>query len=101
MAGSDKTVAAVGDAGKGKTAKVDRETVSACIITFNEEHNIEACLESVAWCDEIIVVEAALTADADGNGLPDEPFSTLEVDGDSRMISMVSSVVVLTSWLAS
>ncbi|HNU71373.1 MAG TPA: glycosyltransferase, partial [Thermodesulfobacteriota bacterium] len=33
-------------------------TVSVCIITYNEEKNIRACLESVRWADEIIVVDS-------------------------------------------
>jgi (heptosyl)LPS beta-1,4-glucosyltransferase len=32
--------------------------VSVIVITKNEEHNIEACLESVRWADDIIVVDA-------------------------------------------
>jgi glycosyltransferase involved in cell wall biosynthesis len=32
--------------------------LSACIITFNEADRIEACLRSVAFCDEIIVVDS-------------------------------------------
>ena len=32
--------------------------VSACVITQDEEHNIEACLASLAWCDEIVVVDS-------------------------------------------
>ena len=32
--------------------------LSVIIITMNEEANIRACLESVAWADEIIVVDA-------------------------------------------
>lgn len=32
--------------------------ISACIITFNEEDRIRDCLKSVAWCDEIIVVDS-------------------------------------------
>jgi glycosyltransferase involved in cell wall biosynthesis len=32
--------------------------LSVCIICFNEEHNIRRCLESVAWADEIIVVDS-------------------------------------------
>ena len=36
----------------------ERPTVSACIISFNEEKNIRACLESVSWCDEIVVVDS-------------------------------------------
>lgn len=35
-----------------------RPSISACIITYNEENNIEACLESVAWVEEIIVVDS-------------------------------------------
>jgi glycosyltransferase involved in cell wall biosynthesis len=35
--------------------------VTACVITFNEEQNIKACLESVAWTDEIIVVDSFST----------------------------------------
>lgn len=36
-------------------------TVAAVIITNNEEHNIAACLESVRWADERIVVDACST----------------------------------------
>lgn len=32
--------------------------VSAVIITFNEEKNIEAAIESVSWADEVIVVDS-------------------------------------------
>src|SRR5688500_12310521 len=35
--------------------------ISACIITFNEEENIHAACESVAWVDEIIVVDSEST----------------------------------------
>jgi glycosyltransferase involved in cell wall biosynthesis len=35
-----------------------RPPISACIITFNEEKNIEACLESISWVEEIIVVDS-------------------------------------------
>lgn len=35
-----------------------RPPISACIITYNEEKNIEACLESISWVNEIIVVDA-------------------------------------------
>ncbi len=31
--------------------------ISAVILTKNEEKNIEACLRSVSWCDEIIVID--------------------------------------------
>lgn len=33
-------------------------TFTACIITFNEEDNIEAALESIVFADEIIVVDS-------------------------------------------
>ncbi len=35
--------------------------VSACIITFNEEQTIRECLDTVRWCDEIIVVDSGST----------------------------------------
>ena len=35
--------------------------VSAIIVCFNEEDNIHACLESVDWCDEIVVIDAHST----------------------------------------
>src|SRR4029453_9886827 len=35
--------------------------ISAPIITFNEESNIEAACESVAWADEIVVVDSNST----------------------------------------
>ena len=35
------------------------ERISAIIIAGNEEKNIRPCLESVKWCDEIILVDSA------------------------------------------
>ncbi|HWW81644.1 MAG TPA: glycosyltransferase family 2 protein [Steroidobacteraceae bacterium] len=35
-----------------------RSGLSACIITYNEADRIEACLQSVSFCDEIIVVDS-------------------------------------------
>jgi glycosyltransferase involved in cell wall biosynthesis len=35
--------------------------LTAAIITFNEEHNICRCLESVRWMDELIVVDSFST----------------------------------------
>lgn len=32
--------------------------ISACIITMNEEKNIRRCLESVKWCDEIVIMDS-------------------------------------------
>lgn len=39
----------------------NRPALSACIITFNEEENIKDCLESLFFCDEIVVVDAQST----------------------------------------
>lgn len=38
-----------------------RQSVSAIITTFNEEANIAACIESLTWCDEILVVDSFST----------------------------------------
>ena len=38
-----------------------RRPVSCCIVCFNEEQGIRRCLESVKWCDEIIVVDSFST----------------------------------------
>ncbi|MGE0826593.1 MAG: glycosyltransferase [Candidatus Binatia bacterium] len=35
-----------------------RPAISCCIICFNEEANIRRCLESVKWCDEIVIVDS-------------------------------------------
>jgi glycosyltransferase involved in cell wall biosynthesis len=35
-----------------------RPRVSAIITTFNEEANIAGCIESLLWCDEILVVDS-------------------------------------------
>ncbi|HYK08735.1 MAG TPA: glycosyltransferase family 2 protein [Candidatus Eisenbacteria bacterium] len=32
-------------------------SISTIVLTKNEEKNIEACLESLAWCDEILVID--------------------------------------------
>jgi len=32
--------------------------ISAIVITFNEEHNIAAALESLSWADEIVIVDS-------------------------------------------
>lgn len=37
------------------------EPISACIIAGNEERNIERCLKSVQWVDEIVVVDSFST----------------------------------------
>ena len=38
-----------------------RPAVSAIVTTFNEEHNIAGCIESLLWCDEILVVDSFST----------------------------------------
>lgn len=35
--------------------------VTGLVTCFNEEHNIGACIESLLWCDEIIVVDSYST----------------------------------------
>src|SRR5215510_16553232 len=35
--------------------------ISATIITFNEESNIKAACESVAWADEVVVIDSNST----------------------------------------
>ena len=35
--------------------------VSVLILTFNEEANLPACLEALAWCDDIVVVDSGST----------------------------------------
>ena len=37
------------------------ETLSAVVITKNEEANIAACLQSVSWADEIVVLDSGST----------------------------------------
>jgi glycosyltransferase involved in cell wall biosynthesis len=35
--------------------------LSACVITFNEEERIAGCIESLTWCDELLVVDSHST----------------------------------------
>jgi glycosyltransferase involved in cell wall biosynthesis len=35
--------------------------VTAIVTCYNEEHHIRACLESVLWCDEVVVVDSFST----------------------------------------
>lgn len=32
--------------------------ITACVITYNEEHNVQACLESLAFCAELLVIDS-------------------------------------------
>ncbi len=36
-------------------------SISAIVITLNEEKRIQACLDSISWVDEIIVVDSGST----------------------------------------
>ena len=38
-----------------------RVRISAVITTLNEERNIADCVESVLWCDEVVVVDSFST----------------------------------------
>jgi glycosyltransferase involved in cell wall biosynthesis len=38
-----------------------RPKISACVIVYNEERKIRRCLQSLTWCDEIIVVDSFST----------------------------------------
>jgi len=39
----------------------ERPRISAVITTYNEEHNVADCIESLLWCDEIVVVDSFST----------------------------------------
>ena len=39
----------------------DHAPISCCIVCYNEERNIRRCLESVRWCDEIVIVDSFST----------------------------------------
>lgn len=43
------------------SAHGERPRISACIITFNEGDRIGACLDSLAFCDECVVVDSGST----------------------------------------
>src|SRR5690606_40278628 len=38
-----------------------RPSLSACVITLDEADRIEACLDSLAFCDELVVVDSGST----------------------------------------
>jgi glycosyltransferase involved in cell wall biosynthesis len=40
---------------------MNRETISAIVMTFNEEHNICDCLDTLTWVDELIVADTGST----------------------------------------
>lgn len=41
--------------------ELQRPKISAVITTYNEERNIGDCIESLLWCDEIVVVDSFST----------------------------------------
>ncbi len=41
--------------------QIKKTTISAIIIAKNEEQMLEACLKTISWCDEIIVVDSGST----------------------------------------
>ncbi len=41
--------------------EIERAKISCVITTFNEEDNIAGCLDSLLWCDEILVVDSFST----------------------------------------
>jgi glycosyltransferase involved in cell wall biosynthesis len=55
-------------------------SVSILILTLNEESNIGACLESLSWCDDIVVLDSVSTdatcsiAEAKGARIVSRPF---------------------------
>ena len=62
------------------TAPIERPRISACIIAFNEAGRIGDCLASLAFCDEIVVVDSYSTdatvaiAEAAGARVLQRPF---------------------------
>ena len=36
----------------------DHLKISACVTAGNEEDKIAACLSSLSWCDEVVVVDS-------------------------------------------
>ena len=62
--------------------------LSACIITLDEADNIDACLESLAFCDEILVVDSGSTdgtrerAAAKGARVIEHPFAGYRAQKD-------------------
>ena len=41
--------------------KAKREPISAFVITYNEQDDIEECLKSISFCDEILVIDSFST----------------------------------------
>jgi glycosyltransferase involved in cell wall biosynthesis len=45
----------------GQLNSASKPSVSAIVVCYNEEHNIGRCLNSLRWCDEIVVVDSFST----------------------------------------
>jgi len=56
-----------------------KSSISACIISFNEERNIGECIDSVAWCDEVVVVDS---------------FSEDRMDCDERVTPQLMEAII-------
>jgi glycosyltransferase involved in cell wall biosynthesis len=65
-----------------------RPRLSACIITLDEADRIDACLASLAYCDEVVVVDSGSTdgtrerAEAHGARVLQRPFSGYRAQKD-------------------
>jgi glycosyltransferase involved in cell wall biosynthesis len=46
---------------EGAASSPSRPGISAVITTFNEETNVADCIESLLWCDEVVVVDSFST----------------------------------------
>ena len=46
------------DPSTSEPTAVTRRRLSVVVVTLNEEERLRACLESVAWADEVVVVDA-------------------------------------------
>ena len=56
-----------------------RALISCCIVCCNEETNIRRCLESVKWCDEIVVVDSFSDKKVGDCMVPREKMAALEL----------------------
>src|SRR5918997_478593 len=45
----------------GQLNSASKRSVSAIVVCYNEEDNIARCLNSLRWCDEIVVVDSFST----------------------------------------
>ena len=64
--------------------------ISALIITLNEESNIRRCLDSIKWCDEIIIVDA-FSIDNTINIAKEYTDKIIQIDagfGESRQVAL-------------